>query len=291
MGSTSRDERNTTENIDSRQIRTTTLEDSGNQTVEYEDSSEGQNNAGGNIENTTLEDSGNTNVEDSGNTEIDYEDSSQGQINATGNVTIQSEAVSLASIEAANRSAVEASAALQSGFASFSNQLEAANGRAIDGNVKATEAAFDFTGGAVSSLEDVSKSALKSNEDVSKAAFNSNEAVSLGAFNFAEEALEENSGVLQTAFDANQAGFESVLNFLGDSLSEEQRAIENTFSTGLNFLTTNLQDANELSLQSQSNAFQSTVGGLADKQQTTLLIGMGMVAIVLLVIFFFGGRK
>lgn len=262
MGSTSRDERNTTNQIDSRQIHTTTT------TVEAE------------TENT---------VEDSNN--LSFEDKSEGKITAGGNVTVQSEAASIAASEAAQKSAEEANETARkaidstvSGFETFSDNTKDITEAAFDSNTAVTEAAFD-------SNRDISETAIEGVVDASENALESNLGAIESSFSFLADSQEQDRELVAAALDGNQDVLEESLHFLKDSQSADRASFESNFRDTLDTLDSSLKASNELSQNSLSSAFQSTVGGLAEQQQKTLLTGVSMIAVVLLIIFIMGARK
>lgn len=243
MGKTSRDERNETNQIDSRQIHTTTTEVD----QEYE------------IDNSVEFDQDNS-VEDSNN--FTFEDDSEGKLTAGGNITIQSEAISLRAIESSEKAAEEAR--------------------------KASEAAIRAAEKAAEELSDGFSTFSDNVEKISDSAFESNTKVSQSAFDTVEDVTET---TVKESLDFVATSFESGLDFLEAAEGDRQASFDSNVSKAFGTLQTSLEDANRLNSESLSNAFQSTVGGLAETQQQTILISVGIVAAVLALVLIFGRKN
>jgi len=210
-------------------------------------------------------------LEDSYNTssEIDIQDESQGNISAGGNVTVQSVEASIAASEALERIAEENRQAQEANAQALADL--AAENRRIQDQINATQQEQ-----ARQQTEQASIFA-SNNSNVSRAAIEAAERVSDNFRGVTETALQTNASVVEEAFETNEANFSETV----DLLRDDDRTDKQLFSETFKIFDAAVKDANDTSEASLANSFKSTVGGLADEQQQTLLIGLGIVAALL----------
>ena len=216
------------------------------------------------------------------NTEIDirndFEDSSEGNIHATGDVTIQSEAVAISAIEQVSETQQE--------FADLQRDISRENAKtlqtALDANQEVTEQALEFNA-------QVSEQALDFGKDVSEKAIEETsrfaEFATDRVADLADDAIDEVAKANERATDAvvdvstlaietNENNFKETLDFLETEGASTRSLLKDTFQTA----TQQQKESNELAQFALGESFKSTVGGLADQQQKTLLYGLGMIS-------------
>jgi len=252
MGSTRRNQSNTTNQVDSRQIHETV-----NETEQR--------------------------VEDSFNTEtrFDVQDESQGNISAGGNVTVESEAASIASSEA-SQALGEANAALQAQLAEEQRRTAEINADLerdrTDANRQIAEANAQLQADLAEQQRRTSEAALSTNANVANNAISqtrrASEQATQAVVDISEEALKRNSLHVAEVLTAGNDNLTATLDFLEDDEAQDRKLLESNFE----FLGDTIQEANTLTTTAVTEAFKSTVGGLADEQQQTLLIGLAIIA-------------
>lgn len=259
MGSTRRTQSNTTNQVDSRRIYQTE--------IDYEH---------------RIDDSFNN------ETRFDVRDESAGNISAGGNVTVESEAASVAASKAAadqaaeTRKIAEANAKLQAELADQQRRTNEANAKLEEERAKRdrdiaiananTQAKF------AEEQRRASEKAFSANTSVSTAAITETSKASERAIksvvDISEEALERNSAHVAEVLAAGNENLDDTLAFLEKDEAEDRKLIESNFD----FLGERIDEANKLTTTAVTEAFKSSIGGLADEQQQTLLIGLAIVA-------------
>ncbi|WP_417449528.1 hypothetical protein [Kordiimonas sp.] len=222
------------------------------------------------------------------NTELDYEldvdnsqeDSNNGNIFATGNVTLESEGASIAASEAAAASAEAAAKAAEEIFEQAAKAQEAqakAMAEAAKGNADAAaklgeearrlgEGAFDAATTLSGQMQALAEDTGKNVTDTAKNAIDM-------ALSAAKEAMDVATEINADSLSANRDVVADVLAFADEAADGNRES---------------LQDAFKLNALALEESFESTVGGIADQQQKTLLMGLGIVALmgVLMVVAF-----
>ena len=256
MGSTRRNQSNETNQIDSRQVNDT-------------------------VNNIDIE----RRIEDAFNTAVDVEDNSQGNITAGGDVTVQSEVSSIAASEAATAT-VEAATQLQADLAAEQRRTAEINAQIeqerVENNRRIAEANATAQERLAEEQRRVTEASLDSNEAVSIASITAtnraSERATQAIVDVSEEALFRNGQYIQNVLDGGKDNLSEALDFLEQGDAEDRKLLE----SGFGFLGSTIEDANTLSTKALSEAFKSTVGGVADSQQKTLLIGLASLAALVL---------
>lgn len=214
-------------------------------------------------------------------TDFDLEDRSAGNITAGGNVTVQSVDANVAEEQ---RRATEALAEQQE---AIQREREETERRRLEEQRRIEEEREETRQREAEENRRILEANNQTLQEIARQQSQQVNAFTSATVSVSQEALKQNSVIAENAFTASRANFAEATGLLRDAGHNTKSILQDNLAT----IDGAIKDANASSASALNQAFRSTVGGFAESQQRTLLIGLGVVVVAGAVVIWLGNRN